>query len=83
MQNAFIESFNGRLRDELLKETLFASLAQARVVLGTTLATWMEDAVRVRLQLPSAQTVKPSSQGELKGGGIWVDVKGRIRVRDG
>ena len=32
-QNAFIESFNGRLRDELLNETLFTSLAQARVVL--------------------------------------------------
>jgi transposase InsO family protein len=25
MQNAFIESFNGRLRDELLNETLFSS----------------------------------------------------------
>ncbi|MBR0939469.1 IS3 family transposase [Bradyrhizobium jicamae] len=34
MQNAFIESFNGRLRDELLNETLFTSLAQARVALG-------------------------------------------------
>ena len=34
MQNAFIESFNGRLRDELLNETLFPSLAQARVALG-------------------------------------------------
>jgi putative transposase len=34
MQNAFIESFNGRLRDELLNETLFTSLAQARVGLG-------------------------------------------------
>ena len=33
MKNAFIESFNGRLRDELLNETLFASLAQARVAL--------------------------------------------------
>ena len=33
-QNAFIESFNGPLRDELLNETLFASLAQARVALG-------------------------------------------------
>ncbi|MHC2275614.1 transposase InsO family protein [Bradyrhizobium diazoefficiens] len=33
-QNAFIESFNGRLRDELLNETLFTSLAQARVELG-------------------------------------------------
>lgn len=28
--NGFIESFNGRLRDELLNETLFTSLAQAR-----------------------------------------------------
>ena len=34
MQNAFIESFNGRLRDEMLNETLFTSLAQARVALG-------------------------------------------------
>ena len=34
MQNAFIESFNGRLRDELLNETLFSSLAMARVALG-------------------------------------------------
>jgi putative transposase len=33
MQNAFIESFNGRLRDELLNETLFTSLAQVRVAL--------------------------------------------------
>jgi putative transposase len=33
MQNAFIESFNGRLRDELLNETLFTSLAQARLAL--------------------------------------------------
>ncbi|MBB4396674.1 transposase InsO family protein [Bradyrhizobium sp. ERR14] len=34
MQNAFIESFNGRLRDELLNETLFTSLAQVRMALG-------------------------------------------------
>ena len=34
MPDAFIESFNGRLRDELLNETLFTSLAQARVTLG-------------------------------------------------
>lgn len=38
-QNAFIESFNGRLRDELLNETLFASLAHARVAL----ADWRAD----------------------------------------
>jgi putative transposase len=34
MQNAFIESFNGRLRDEFLNETLFTILAQARAALG-------------------------------------------------
>ncbi len=39
MQNAFIKSFNGRLRDELLNETLFTSLAQARVAL----AGWRDD----------------------------------------
>jgi putative transposase len=38
-QNAFIESFNGRLRDELLNETLFGSLAHARVAL----AAWQLD----------------------------------------
>jgi putative transposase len=34
MQNAFIESFNGRLRDEFLNETLFSTLSQARAALG-------------------------------------------------
>ena len=38
-QNAFIESFNGRLRDELLNETLFPSLHHARA----TLAAWRTD----------------------------------------
>jgi putative transposase len=39
MQNGFIESFNGRLRDEFLNETLFTTLAQARV----TLSVWRAD----------------------------------------
>jgi putative transposase len=43
-QNAFIESFNGRLRDELLNETLFTSLAQARVALRC----WRADHNNVR-----------------------------------
>jgi putative transposase len=30
MQNGFIESFNGRLRDEFLNETLFTSLGDVR-----------------------------------------------------
>lgn len=39
MQNGFVESFNGRLRDECLNETLFSSLAHARHVL----ADWRDD----------------------------------------
>jgi putative transposase len=39
MQNGFIESFNGRLRDELLNEMLFSSLSHARAVL----AIWRAD----------------------------------------
>jgi putative transposase len=38
-QNAFIESFNGKLRDELLNETLFVSLHHAR----EALALWRQD----------------------------------------
>ena len=33
-QNAFVESFNGRLRDELLNETLFGSLPHVRQALA-------------------------------------------------
>jgi transposase InsO family protein len=43
-QNAFVESFNGRLRDELLNETLFTSLAHAR----QELANWMADYIQQR-----------------------------------
>lgn len=43
-QNAFAESFIGRLRDECLNETLFTSLAHARAVL----AAWKQDYNAVR-----------------------------------
>ena len=43
-QNAFIESFDGRLLDELLNETLFTSLGHARAVL----AAWKHDYNTVR-----------------------------------
>jgi len=38
-QNAFIESFNGRLRDECLNETMFSSLNDAR----EELTKWRND----------------------------------------
>ena len=39
MQNGFVESFNGRLRDECLNEHLFAGLAEARRII----AEWRYD----------------------------------------
>jgi transposase InsO family protein len=46
-QSAFAESFIGRLRDELLNETLFSTVRQAR----TALAAWKEDS------MPTASTL--------------------------
>ena len=43
-QNGFSESFNGKLRDELLNETLFSSLADARA----KLEAWRRDFNEVR-----------------------------------
>ncbi len=39
MQNGFVENFDGRMRDELLNETMFRNLAHARVVI----ADWAAD----------------------------------------
>ncbi len=39
MQNGFVESFNGRMRDEFLNETLFHGLGHTRAML----AEWVED----------------------------------------
>jgi putative transposase len=43
-QNAFIESFNSRLRDECLNEYLFSSLNEAREIIES----WREDYNRAR-----------------------------------
>jgi putative transposase len=70
-QNAFIESFNGRLRDELLNETLFTSLSHVR----EALATWMEDYNTVRPHsalgnLPPATYAKISAPGMQRDGAL-------------
>ena len=39
MQNGFVESFNGRMRDELLNETLFRTMAHTRVAIRA----WADD----------------------------------------
>jgi Integrase core domain len=62
-QNAFAESFIGRLRDECLNETLFTSLTRARAVL----ACWQRDYSEVRphsglgAQAPATIKVPPCS----------------------
>jgi putative transposase len=65
MQNGFVESFNGKMRDELLNETLFFSLDHAR----STIAAWKEDYNTMRphsslaYQTPAAYAEKFAATG--------------------
>jgi len=61
-QNAFVESFNGRLRDECLNETLFTSLAHARAVL----AAWRTDynTIRPHSRLGGRTPAEVAAQGQ-------------------
>jgi putative transposase len=68
-QNAFIESFNGRLRDEFLNETLFTSLNHVR----EALAIWKDDYNTVRPHsalgnLPPAAYAKIGAPGMQRDG---------------
>ena len=70
-QNAFIESFNGRLRDELLNETLFVSLTHARAML----AAWKDDYNTIRPHgalgnLPPATYATLSASGMQRDGAL-------------
>ena len=60
-QNAFVESFNGRLRDECLNETLFTSLAHARDILRA----WRIDynTVRPHSRLGGRTPAEAATQG--------------------
>ncbi len=54
MQNGFVESFNGRMRDEFLNETLFRNLTHARDLI----AAWVTDynTARPHSALPQRST---------------------------
>ena len=56
VQNAFAESFIGRLRDELLNETLFRSLPHARAVLEEWHADYNTERPHSRLGWMSPST---------------------------
>jgi hypothetical protein len=43
MQNGFVESFNGRMRDELLNETVFRDMAHARSAIWALAADYNEE----------------------------------------
>jgi putative transposase len=66
MQDGFIESFNGRLRDELLNEALFCTLAQSRMLLDD----WKADYNRSRPTCNSAGERRPSSPQPLPRAGL-------------
>lgn len=65
MQNGFVESFNGRMRDELLNETLFFNLDAAK----TIITAWAEDYNTSRphsalnYQTPAAYAAKLTATG--------------------
>ena len=65
MQNGYVESFNGRMRDELLNETVFTSMAQARAVI----AAWRTDYNTTRphsalgYQTPAARAAELKAMG--------------------
>ena len=67
-QNAFIESFNGRLRDELLNETLFGSLSHAR----EALAIWRNDYNTVRPH-SALDNLPPAAYAEITAPGMQRD----------
>ena len=66
MQNGFVESFNGRMRDELLNESLFFGLDHAR----SLIAEWVEDYNTARphsslaYQTPAAYAANLTATGD-------------------
>ena len=76
-QNGYVESFNGRLRDECLNETLFASLGHVRSVLRA----WRDDYNHVRPHSgiggltpagAARRLVQPNHQGHHDNPGLYL-----------
>jgi len=71
VQNAFIESFNGRLRDECLNEQVFVNLAEAREIIEA----WRHDYNHVRPH-SSLGALTPIEYADRQGGGPLEQVLG-------
>lgn len=65
-QNAFIESFNGRLRDELLNETLFFDLGHAREAVASWVHSYNTERPHSALgyQTPAAFAAQLAAMGD-------------------
>jgi len=76
VQNAFIESFNSRLRDECLNEHVFLTLAEARA----TIDAWRQDYNHLRPH-GSLGALTPTEFAALKGQEVQPPQKGQNHDR--
>jgi putative transposase len=76
IQNAFIESFNSRLRDECLNEHVFLSLAEAR----ETIEAWRHDYNHLRPH-SSLGALTPTEFAVLKGQEVQPPLEGQTHDR--
>jgi len=67
-QNGYNESFNGRLRDECLNETLFHSLPHARALLEAWRRDYNEDRPHSKLGWLTPLAYAAALRGEIGGG---------------
>jgi transposase InsO family protein len=65
-ENGYVESFNGKLRDELLNAEIFYSLAEARIMIETWRRHYNTVRPHSRAGLPSAGTVRRAVAGRAR-----------------
>src|SRR5487761_1420887 len=65
VQNAFIESFNSKLRDECLNGYVFSSLGEARAIIEAVAARLQPPAPALEPLLPGAGEVRGKESREL------------------
>jgi hypothetical protein len=76
IQNAFVESFNGRFRDECLSEHWFGSLAEAREVIEE----WRQDYTQFRPHSSLGHQTPIPGPNPYTGGLFWVGIPTNPRV---
>ena len=64
-QNAYVESFNGRFRDECLNEHWFLDLAHARSTINTGRREYNEERPKIRAWRPHAISIREDTGNEV------------------